>query len=37
MIPQISGRSPVLLQQRAAQHGFRWQATPAGLANPVAA
>lgn len=27
----------VLLQQRAAQHGFRRQATPAGLAHPVAA
>ena len=27
----------VLLQQRAAQHGFRRQATPAGLAQPVAA
>ena len=27
----------VLLQQRAAQHGFRRQATPAGFANAVAA
>jgi hypothetical protein len=26
-----------LLQQRAAQYGFRRQATPAGLAHPVAA